>query len=309
MDEIIIFEDNNSYSSKRAKGKRATPTRDEPDAEQYTAFSHPSHFLAHLLSYLETPSYLRRSLFGIHPNLRTAGTLPSLDMPHHLRADEWCEYREGVTVPDESSATKVGSCSSSPSYTLVDVGLSEPYIVHEARIAPSTRVTLRINGGMDSKATAVAPWTPRREAGYYWGYDVRTCSSLSTVLSESPYDSGYDLLIGTSERGDPISTILAADVHGSSPRPQRSLPRHTLIVFGGVAGLEAAAAADPALHEQGVYASNVGDLFDYWVNVLPGQGSRTIRTEEAVWLGLMGLRDLYRPGEYHAVVDHVHEEG
>jgi predicted SPOUT superfamily RNA methylase MTH1 len=28
------------------------------------------------------------------------------------------------------------------------------------------------------------------------------------------------------------------------------------------------------------------------VNVCPGQGSRTIRTEEAVWLALMGIKDV-----------------
>ncbi len=44
------------------------------------------------------------------------------------------------------------------------------------------------------------------------------------------------------------------------------------------------------LYEHGIGEKNVKELFDAWVNVLPGQGSRTIRTEEAIWLGLMGLR-------------------
>lgn len=63
-----------------------------------------------------------------------------------------------------------------------------------------------------------------------------------------------------------------------------------LLVFGGVAGLEAAARADEELAGLGV--EDPGTLFEYWVNVCPGQGSRTIRTEEALWLGLMGLRDV-----------------
>lgn len=37
----------------------------------------------------------------MHPNLRTAGALPSLDMPHHPRSDEWCDYREGVVVSED----------------------------------------------------------------------------------------------------------------------------------------------------------------------------------------------------------------
>lgn len=31
-------------------------------------------------------------------------------------------------------------------------------------------------------------------------------------------------------------------------------------------------------------------MFDAWVDLCPGQGSRTIRAEEALWIGLMGLR-------------------
>ncbi|KAL8643747.1 MAG: hypothetical protein Q9210_007573, partial [Variospora velana] len=65
---------------------------------------------------------------------------------------------------------------------------------------------------------------------------------------------------------------------------------HMLIVFGGVAGLEAAVEADDELRKMGVKEPK--NLFDYWVNLCPGQGSRTIRTEEAIWLGLMGLREV-----------------
>jgi predicted SPOUT superfamily RNA methylase MTH1 len=45
---------------------------------------------------------------------------------------------------------------------------------------------------------------------------------------------------------------------------------------------------DAELQKLGVVEAK--DVFDRWVNVCPGQGSRTIRTEEAVWIGLMGLR-------------------
>jgi len=44
------------------------------------------------------------------------------------------------------------------------------------------------------------------------------------------------------------------------------------------------------LQNLGVVVAKV--VFDRWVNVCPGQGSRTIRTEEAVWIGLTGLRKL-----------------
>lgn len=63
-----------------------------------------------------------------------------------------------------------------------------------------------------------------------------------------------------------------------------------LIIFGGVAGLEAAVKVDQELAGLGVKSPE--KLFDFWVNLCEGQGSRTIRTEEAVWLGLMGLKEV-----------------
>lgn len=212
----------------------------------------------------------------MHPNLRTAGTLPSLDMPHHLRANEWCEYREGVTGHSTNA-------NGSGSGTLVDVGLPE-YLEVSEEIPPGTRVTLRLHDQHSTTAETVAPSAPREEKGYYWGYAVRQCTSLSSVFTECPFDGGYDVSIGTSERGAPLSDVL------TSPVFSKPTFTHVLVVFGGVAGLEKAARNDSQLQTMGISENNVNDLFDAWVNVLPGQGSRTIRTEEAVWLGLMGLR-------------------
>ena len=42
---------------------------------------------------------------------------------------------------------------------------------------------------------------PREATGVYWGYTTRIVPSLSQVWSESPFEGGYDLKIGTSERG------------------------------------------------------------------------------------------------------------
>jgi predicted SPOUT superfamily RNA methylase MTH1 len=267
VDEVIIFEDGPQASNASSHSDKAG------DDGSYTAFSDPSHFLTHVLSYLETPAYLRKALFAMHPNLRTAGTLPSLDMPHHLRASEHCEYREGVTVSAKDSSN---------SGTYVDIGLPQKSLLRNVRIPENTRVTLRL-GSTNEECEAVAPTAPREESGFYWGYTVRKCSSLSTIFTECPFDGGYDLSYGTSERGRPLSEVSA---HSAPPF------KHMLVVFGGVAGLETAVKADKELQDKGIDSSNVGDLFDYWVNILPGQGSRTIRTEEAVWLGLMGLRDV-----------------
>lgn len=276
VDEVVIFEDDH---------RPRNPKFDD----EYTAFTHPSHFLAHVLSYLETPPHLRKMLFPIHRNLSSAGTLPSLDMPHHLRANEWCGYREGVTVAEEDQKKKskrhklkLDDGDKDPAAgTLVYTGLPKASRLKGVHIPESTRVTVKFrtdnpSGGVD----AVAPSAPREESGYYWGYSVRRCDSLSNVFIECPFEGGYDLSFGTSERGQALSEVVKKDI----PRY-----KHLLVVFGGVAGLEAAVQADRSLQ---LNPNDAHEVFDYYVNVLPGQGSRTVRTDEAVWLGMTGLENM-----------------
>ena len=333
VDEVIVFDDEENgtpYDFDGAQDYYNSPTArtseqvddNASSPKGCTAYSDPSHFLAHVLSYLEAPPYLRKHLFPIHPNLRTAGLLPSLDMPHHLRANEWCDFREGIVVsspgryPHSSThvarnTTQMSNGSHYPPHnnpinsayaTIVDTGLSHKTVLPSIHLPGNTRVTVRYPQHGSAYAEAVHPSTPRAEAGYYWGYYVRRCRSLSTIFTECPFDGGYDLSFGTSERGVPVSTVLEEkpqvhDQYNVHRRPNchsQSPPdfQNILIVFGGVAGIEAAVRNDPQLRDLEIHPSDAGKLFDYWVNVLPGQGSRTIRTEEAVWIGLMGLHGL-----------------
>lgn len=96
--------------------------------------------------------------------------------------------------------------------------------------------------------------------------------------TRSIIQEGYDLTIGTSERG-----------HQTLDDESFMLPsfRHLLVVFGGVAGLEACVDAS---EELSLPASKTYTLFDLWLNVCPDQGSRTIRTEEAIPITLARLR-------------------
>ncbi len=88
--------------------------------------------------------------------------------------------------------------------------------------------------------------------------------------------AAYDLKIGTSERGE------------VSPAKDLQLPtaKHVLVAFGGPLGLEhchrAMGAGD---------GSDVGKLFDVYINTCPKQGSRTIRTEEAILISMAYLQD------------------
>jgi predicted SPOUT superfamily RNA methylase MTH1 len=200
-----------------------------------------------------------------------------------LKPDEWCQYREGVTLPGTNEQG-----------TYVEAGLRIPVTVKE-QIPENTRVTLKFPPGAEQAAKdttsevimaePVSSDEPREESGYFWGFSIRRAESLSDVFTECPYDGGYDVSIGTSERG-----IDSQQLYSGSEEEKIGPFRHLLVVFGGVAGLEVAVKNDTELQKLGVVEAK--DVFDRWVNVCPGQGSRTIRTEEAVWIGLTSLRRL-----------------
>ena len=87
VDEIIVFVDSAYEAS-------------APDLDKT-----PSVICCRLLQYLECPSYLRKALFPVHPDLALAGLLPTLDTPHHMRREDISLYREGVVVENKASST------------------------------------------------------------------------------------------------------------------------------------------------------------------------------------------------------------
>ena len=279
-----------------------------------------SIFMARLLQYLECPQYLRKQLFPMHPDLRSVGLVAPLDAPHHLRIDEACDYREAVVVAPGaaggggaaressqgggggSAATEGGGGGDSQGQATsecVYTGLRKELRIGR-ELPVGTRVTVRMpaTGSSNARAaTVVPPREPREVAGLYWGFEVRLAKGLAAVWSECPFASGYDVSIGTSEHGD---TRLHAsgdrsgadggsDGGSDADAAPFSLPpfRHLLIVFGGVEGLEPAVSAEDALAE---CEDDVPSLFDHYLNLCPGQGSRTIRTEEALLVGLAALK-------------------
>ncbi|PVI06482.1 deoxyribose-phosphate aldolase 2 [Periconia macrospinosa] len=330
VDEIIVFDDDPTnipnyidpiYTN---KGKKTKAQALDSIAEHDEPWQNPDQFLYHVLSYAECPPHLRAdqnpglSLFPQHQNLKWVGMLPSLDMPHHLKSHEWCRFREGVTLGPTSDARSTPSSKKSKDKskqqpgTYVKCGL--PYPVRIAtEVPPVMRVTLRFTDPEPPKSwphlsqqecealkvEAVAPTVPRQEEGYYWGYQIRRAGSLSEVFTASEFKDGYDLSIGTSERGAPLKAILPDHLVSKQIKKTRDpnvaqLPsefNHLLIVFGGVAGLEPAVAADPEFKRVGLTKETAHEAFDAWVNLVQGQGSRTIRTEEAVEFGLFGLKD------------------
>lgn len=258
IDEIVVF-DNNGCSM------------DDPTTVG-TSEGDKSHaaFFIRVLRYLETPQYLRKSLFTKHSGLRFVGLLPPLDAPHHLRKHEWASYREGVTL-EEKAPNSVG--------TMVDVGLDQNVAIDKG-LGPGIRITVAMGTDRDLSTgklhQVVQSTTPREEEGMYWGYKVRYAPNLSSVIDNCSYEGGYDYMIGTSEHGKVVKSS------------ELSIPpfRHLLIAFGGLAGLEECIEKDKKL--KGKHAQVV---FHSYLNLCPHQGSRTIRSEEAVFIALQYFQE------------------
>lgn len=133
-----------------------------------------------------------------------------------------------------------------------------PYVHRIDRIlTPGIRCTVELDPKVYGstgriRGKVVSPSAPREDDGTYWGYTTRLATSINAVFDECPFEGGYDLKIGTSERGD----VSVDDKKFSLPTF-----KHALVVFGGVAGIEECVDADENLKIPG---SESKKLFDMW---------------------------------------------
>jgi predicted SPOUT superfamily RNA methylase MTH1 len=219
--------------------------------------------IATLLSYMETPQYLRKRLFRLRPELRYAGVLPPLRTPHHplnrkTRDLEVGEYRDGVTL----SKTKA--------VVLVDVGVDQLALISDARLPIGKRVTVRITK-VDKRVEAEL--ASRDEIPEYWGYIV-TAEKLS--FRKMVETRGFDLTVATSKYGIPLSDV----ARGIAERCRKA--GTILVAFGA--------------STQGLYdivekeGFDLEEIVDFVVNTVPMQGTETIRTEEAIVASLSVLK-------------------
>ncbi len=228
---------------------------DNPKANQIRDLE----FIALLLNYLETPQYLRKRLFKLDPDLQFAGILPPLRTPHHplsgkTRDLKAGEYREGLVL----SKAKEG--------LLVDIGVEQPAVLRETQFAVGDRLTLQVvNVGGRIEVQAVN----RDDVPMYWGYRI--------YLEQRPFvqlvnDGKYDLTIATAKLGDKF--MAAAGAIGK----KWSAAQNVLVAFGPPSrGLHEIAKEEGAKLEA---------IVDFVVNMIPEQGTATVRTEEALLASL-----------------------
>jgi predicted SPOUT superfamily RNA methylase MTH1 len=215
-------------------------------------------FCAQILSFAETPQYLRKGLFKLVPSLRFTGILPPLQIPPHgvprsIRDSKIGELREGVVVGRSNGKV------------VVDVGLERTF---ESRgDAPvGTRVTFRI---ASVGKNLVGEIIEQSKISIYWGYRVRQPKfKLGSLLEKER----FDLRVGTSRYGTTILDVWSKV--SSSLKNVESI----LVAFGSPRlGLK------EILSQEG---KTPDDVFDFFVNTVPNQNVSTVRTEEAILVSL-----------------------
>lgn len=69
------------------------------------------------------------------------------------------------------------------------------------------KITEEVENKKHLTGSVVPPSTPRAKDNLYWGYTVRLANTFNAVFTESPYKDGYDLTLGTSERGELLDQL------------------------------------------------------------------------------------------------------
>jgi len=224
---------------------------DNPKAHQ-TA---DGELVAMLLSYIETPQYLRKALFKIRPELQYAGILPPLRTLHHplnrrVKLLKVGEYREGVTVSQNGTGT------------FVDIGVERPAVIADTQLPMNRRVTVRI---LKIDTQVEVRLANREEKPKYWGYRV---TLERRPLGKIVKDRGFNLTIATSKYGK-LYRDVAKDL-----AERWKIADTAVVAFGPpTQGLY-----EIARHE----GLELDRIMDFVVNMIPNQGTETVRTEEAL---------------------------
>ena len=216
-----------------------------------------------LLEYLVTPPYLRRRVYPPSlPELRYAGILPPLQIPTH-----------GVGGPKEGEVREAYVLRRRGGVAVVDAGLGrevEVELPRGARVARGQRIYVRISSLEPLKLEYV------EEPDVYTRYSVETFDSFSEVIRTAR----GALIIATSRRGRDVREVLS-DIEGKARERGR-----VVVLFGSpTEGLYEIA------EREGI---KLEDNVDYIVNTVPGQGTLTVRTEEAIW-STLAILNLHIP--------------
>ena len=211
-----------------------------------------------ILTYMETPQYLRKHLVKLDPVLRYAGILPPIRTPHHPLQKpasqlKTGEIRDGVVVETGRDTSLV--------YLGIDRLATVPI-----KLLRGSRVTVKLQKIQDRVEGTIVP---KREISIYWGYNV---SVSNLPLGETIKEGRFDLVIATSRYGRDIGELL------QELKKAWIDSTNALIAFGAPKkGLR------EILAQEGL---KIEDVADFNLDTVPVQAVETVRTEEAVLASL-----------------------
>jgi predicted SPOUT superfamily RNA methylase MTH1 len=229
-----------------------------PDLSRHDQYQ-DSKLMFSILSYMETPQYLRKHLFSLKPSLRYVGVLPPLRTLHHPTANlvkdlKIGELREGIILESNSKRS------------LVYVGVERLANLQGLELPVGGRVTVKFVNF--HRGIPFVSLTKREDIDVYWGYRVSVSKrTIGQILKHEV----NKLKIATSKYGKPFNKLLEIEaIYKKS--------RRILFVFGS---------PDKGLKELLQNENlDIYELVDFVVNTIPLQGTKTVRTEEAIFASL-----------------------
>ncbi len=204
--------------------------------------------LRDLLDYAMTPPHLRRRLVPLKKTLRYTGLMPPVQTPRHLPPED---PGPGDLIDGVVEAVSGGSCL----VWLGSAGYAEVRGCGDAK--PGSLVTVRVTGRDPSGRLAGVrhSW-----GGIYTGFKVYAAGTVEEAVRRARR-SGL-AVVATSKFGRCIK----------SPNEVPTSEKGVLLVFGGP--------------KKGLLEYTSEELYDAVLNLVPGQGSLTVRTEEALQASL-----------------------
>ncbi len=209
-----------------------------------------------LLRFLETPQYLRRTMYSKSDELKFAGSLSPLKIPSHVQTPDpkkvkQGDIRDGVVVYARGNK-------------YVDVGF-EQLIPYHGTEEEGKRIIVQFKEGFPNFSIKQIR---RDEIKQYWGYEVKESSGLANLLS-----NWNSHIIFTSRKGKLV--------HKTQKFFQEISDSEVLVVFGS---------PKRGIHEiLGKGLSNIPR--SQILNFFPEQATETVRLEEAM-LGTLAILNI-----------------
>jgi predicted SPOUT superfamily RNA methylase MTH1 len=221
------------------------------------------NLLKTILRYLDTPQYLRKTLYPRMHQLEYAGILHPIKAPHHKPPEDIKRVKAGDV--------RTGVIAKVKGQLFVEVGLGflVPFV---GQGFEGKKVNVKfISQYPDLKAIEAT----EEDIFKYWGYEVKEVPSLGKLLASAENAE----VILTSRKGSYFKNVEAKLVERAKNA------QNILVVFGA-----------PKYGVHDILAKESASIkpYEFVVNMFPNQGTETVRLEEAV-LGTLAILNNFLP--------------